>query len=165
MAEMIRREPSGIRRRKPTGIARRPSFFSWDPFEEIRETQRYLSDLFEDFMPAEWAESETYAPLVDVKEEDNNVIVTADMPGVNKEDVDINVRDDMIEINAQHKEESKTEEEGYYRHERTYRAFSRTVPLPASVSEEGASAKLENGVLKITLPKAEEEKERKIKVE
>ncbi|MFP4654105.1 MAG: Hsp20/alpha crystallin family protein [Methanohalobium sp.] len=165
MAEMIRRGPTGIRRRKPTEIARRPSLFSWDPFEDIRETQRYLSDLFEDMMPAEWAESETYAPLVDVKEEDNNVIVTADIPGVNKEDVDINIRDDTVEINGQHKEESETEEEGYYRHERTYRAFSRTVPLPASVNEEDASAKLENGVLHITLPKSSEKGEKKITVE
>ncbi|WP_292487944.1 Hsp20/alpha crystallin family protein [Methanohalobium sp.] len=165
MAEMIRRGPTGMRRRRPTGIAKGPSLFSWDPFEELRETQQHLSDLFENLMPAEWAESETFAPLVDVKEEDNNVVVSADMPGVNKEDVDINVRDDMVEINAQHKEESESEEEGFYRKERTYRAFSRAVPLPASVTEEGASAKLEDGVLKITLPKASEKEEKKITVE
>ncbi|MFP4654104.1 MAG: Hsp20/alpha crystallin family protein [Methanohalobium sp.] len=153
MAEMVRRGPTGIRRR--------------DPFEEIRETQDYLSDLFNRFALGGFSgvTGETFSPLVDIKEEDNNVIVTADMPGVNKDDVDITVRDDTLEVNAKCSEESKTEEEGYYRHERTYRVFSRTVPLPASVNEEDASAKLENGVLHITLPKAEEEKERKIKVE
>ena len=153
MAEMIRKGPGGMKRR--------------DPFEEIRETQDYLSDLFNRFALGGFSglTGETFSPLVDVKEEDNNVIVTADMPGINKDDVDITVRDDTLEINAKRSEESETEEKGYYRHERTYRAFSRTIPLPASVNEEGASAKLENGVLKITLPKTEEEKESKIKVE
>ncbi|WP_292487945.1 Hsp20/alpha crystallin family protein [Methanohalobium sp.] len=153
MAEMIRRGSTGIRRR--------------DPFEEIRETQDYLSDLFNRFALGGFSgvTGTTFSPLVDVKEEDKNVVVTADMPGIDKNGVDITVRDDTLEISAKRSEESETEEKGYYRKERTYSEFYRTVPLPVTVDEENASAKLEGGVLKVTLPKSEKEQEHKITVE
>ncbi|AEH61567.1 heat shock protein Hsp20 [Methanosalsum zhilinae DSM 4017] len=134
----------------------------WDPFEEIRRTQERLSELFEEVSSETgMVRGQVMAPLVDVEEKDNNIVVTADIPGVDKKDIDINVRDDMLEINARCQRELETEEEGYVRKERSYSMFSRSVSLPAPVKEEGAKAKLENGVLKITLPKSEIEEEKK----
>lgn len=126
----------------------------WDPFEEIRRTQERLNQLFEDFMPMEeWGGGKVYTPAIDIKEEDDKLVVTTDLPGINKEDVQINLKEDILEISAKTGKEKETEEEGYLRRERAYTQFYRAVRLPASVKEEGSTAKMENGVLTITLPK------------
>lgn len=126
----------------------------WDPFEEIRRTQERLNQLFEDFMPMEeWGGGKVYTPAIDIKEEDDKLVVTTDLPGINKEDVQINLKEDILEIGAKTGKEKETEEEGYLRRERAYTQFYRAVRLPASVKEEGSTAKMENGVLTITLPK------------
>ncbi|WP_232216854.1 Hsp20/alpha crystallin family protein [Methanohalobium evestigatum] len=127
----------------------------WDPVEDITRA-------LDKFAPGgEMLAGRTLAPLVDIKDDDNNIIINADLPGVNKEDIDITVSDNTVQINAKCSKEST--EEVYYRQERTYEGFSRTIVLPEAVTEEGASAKLENGVLKVTLPKLE--KEHKITVQ
>jgi HSP20 family protein len=139
----------------------------WDPFEEIRRTQERLNQLFEDFMPMEeWGSGRVFTPAIDIKEEDDKLVVTTDLPGINKEDVQINLKEDMLEISAKTGKEKETEEEGYLRRERAYTQFYRAVRLPASVKEEGSTAKMENGVLTITLPKMQlEEPAKKISIE
>jgi HSP20 family protein len=139
----------------------------WDPFEEIRRTQERLNQLFEDFMPMEeWGGGRVYTPAVDIKEEEDKLVVTTDLPGINKEDVEINLKEDMLEIKAKTGKEKETEEEGYIRRERAYTQFYRAVRLPTSVKEEGSTAKMENGVLTITLPKMQlEEPAKKIAIE
>ena len=73
----------------------------WDPFEEIKRTQERLNQLFEDFMPMEeWGGGKVYTPAIDIKEEDDKLLVTTDLPGINKEDVEINLKEDMLEISA-----------------------------------------------------------------
>lgn len=132
------------------------SIIRWDPVEDVTR-------LMDRFAPGgEMLAGRTMAPLVDIRDENNNIIIAADLPGVNKEDVDITVNDNTVQINASCKKET-TGEEVYFRQERTYEGFSRTVILPESVTEEGANAKLENGVLKVTLPKLK--KEHKITVQ
>jgi len=126
----------------------------WDPFEEMRRTQERLNQMFEDFMPMEeWGGGKVYTPAVDIKEEEDKLVVTTDLPGINKEDVEINLKEDMLEISAKSGREKETEEEGYLRRERAYTRFYRAVRLPTSVKDEGSTAKMENGVLTITLPK------------
>jgi HSP20 family protein len=139
----------------------------WDPFEEIRKTQDRLSQLFEDYMPmGEWRGEKVFTPAVDIKEEGDNLVVTTDLPGINKEDIEINLKDDMLEISAKSGEEKETEEKGYIRRERSYTSFYRAVRLPTSVKEESGSAKMENGVLTIKLPKMQlEEPAKKIQIE
>jgi HSP20 family protein len=139
----------------------------WDPFEEIRRTQERLNQLFEDFMPMEeWGGGKVFTPAVDIKEEDDKLVVTTDLPGINKEDVEINIREDMLEISAKSGKEKETEEEGYLRRERAYTQFYRAVRLPMSVKEEGGTAKMDNGILTITLPKMKlEEPAKRIEIE
>jgi len=139
----------------------------WDPFEEIRKTQERLNLLFEDFMPMKkWGDGNVFTPAIDIKEEENKLLVTTDLPGINKEDIEINLKEDMLEISAKTGKEKETEEEGYIRKEREYTHFYRAVRLPTSVKEEGGTAKMENGVLTITLPKMElEEPAKKIQIE
>lgn len=149
----------GLTRWRPHTVSR------WDPFEEMGRTQERLNQLFEDMLPGQWWGGTTFSPLVDIKEEDNKIIVTTDVPGVDKKDVDIDIRDDILEISAKCGEERETEEEGYVRRERTFNRFSRAVRLPATVTEEGAKAKLEDGVLTIELPKVAIEEKKKVMIE
>jgi len=150
----------GLTRRGPSGLSR------WDPFEEIRQTQEHLNQLFREVSPfGGWPEGSSFTPLMDIKEEDDNVIVTADLPGVDKKDINVTVKDNIIEISAECKKESEEKEEGYTQRERTYSRFSRSAVLPSNVTDEGAKAKLEDGVLTISLPKAKAEEKPKIMIE
>jgi HSP20 family protein len=122
--------------------------------------------MYEDFMHMkEWGGGKIFTPAVDIKEEDK-LVVTTDLPGINKEDIEINLKEDMLEISAKSGKEKETEEEGYIRKEREYTRFYRAVRLPTSIKEEGSTAKIENGVLTIMLPKMKlEEPAKKIQIE
>jgi HSP20 family protein len=134
--------------------------YTMDPFEELRRMQERMSRLFEELPealgPSAPARMEsTQMPYVDVVDRDNDIIVTADMPGVDKKDIKINIRGDMLEISAERKAEKEEKEKGYLRHERSYDRFYRSIRLPSSVEKDKAKASFNNGVLEITLPKAE----------
>ena len=150
----------GLTRRSPSPVSR------WDPFEEISRTQERLNQLFEHFAPREeWVGEKTMAPLMDVKEEDDKIIVKTDVPGVDKKDVEISIKDDILEIDAKCSKESDVEDEGYVQHERMYNSFHRAIALPSFVTQEGAKAKLDDGVLTLTLPKTAIEEGHKIMIE
>lgn len=126
----------------------------WDTFDEMRQMQQQLNNMFKDMTLGDrWTEAETMAPLVDIQDQGDKLLVTADLPGVDKQNVNIDVQDNLISISAKSGTETKNEEEGYMRRERTYKTFSRTLTLPEAVTSEGAKAKLENGVLTVELPK------------
>ena len=115
-------------------------------------------------LPAEQM-PEVHVPFVDVLEKGNDIIVTADLPGVDKKDIKIDVRDNMLEISADRKTEKEQKEEEFYRHERSFNRFYRAVRLPASVDESKAKATFNNGVLEVTLPISSNSKESTIRVE
>jgi len=142
--------------------------YTWDPFEELRRMQSRMSRIFgespETLLPAE-AMPEVHVPFVDVLEKGNDIIVTADLPGVDKKDIKIDVRDNMLEISADIKAEKEQKEEEFYRHERSFSRFYRAVRLPAPVDESKAKATFNNGVLEISLPMTAKAKESTIKVE
>ncbi|MDI6897392.1 Hsp20/alpha crystallin family protein [Methanocella conradii] len=134
--------------------------YIWDPFEELRRMQERMSRLFEELpetigpsLPV--SPEMTQMPYVDVMEKGNDVIVTADLPGVDKKDIKISVRGDVLEISAERKMEREEKEKGYLRHERSYNRFYRSIRLPAPVDKGKAKASLNNGVLEVTLPKIE----------
>ena len=94
-------------------------------------------------------------PAVDVREENGNLVVKADLPGIKKEDVDITATEDALTIRGNTTEETEEENEGYYRRERRCGSFLRTLPLPVAVDADKAQAKFEDGAVTITLPKVE----------
>lgn len=104
-------------------------------------------------------------PKVDVSEDEQNVYVTADVPGVSSDQIDLKVEDDTLILSGTIDREEKDEDKHYYRYEREYGQFHRAVPLPASVDREKARAKTKDGVLTVTLPKAEEGSGTKIEIE
>lgn len=104
-------------------------------------------------------------PKVDVIEQDDHVMVRAEVPGVKKDDLDVSITDDTVTIRGSTEEEKKEEEGDYYRREIARGSFSRTVTLPGGVNGDKAKARFKDGMLELTLPKEERSKRRKIKVE
>lgn len=107
---------------------------------------------------AEWA------PAVDIKEESDKFVLQADLPGVKPEDIDISMENGVLTIKGEKKTETKNEKEGYKRVERTYGSFYRRFSLPDTANPDGISAKSNNGVLEIVIPKREAVQPKKINV-
>jgi HSP20 family protein len=103
-------------------------------------------------------------PRVDVVDRENEIIVKAEVPGVNKEDLDISVTENTVSIKGSTSHEEKEEKGDYYRCEISSGSFSRVVPLPANVDAEKASSKFKDGVLELTLPKLQKAKRHTVKV-
>lgn len=116
-----------------------------------------------------WAEGvapfEGKTPSVDVLDRDNEVVVKAELPGVDKKDLDISVTSNTVTIKGSTSHEEKEEKGDYYRCEMSRGEYSRTVALPADVDEAKAKAKFKDGILELTIPKKEKAKRRKIKVD
>ena len=133
---------------------------------EIRRIQDKMNQVIEDFMaesPAPLAD--VMAPLADVKETDEEVVVTMDLPGMDKGDVEITVTEDALEVKAERKAEKEEKEEDFYRKERTFARFERSLKLPAEVRAEDAKASLKDGVLEVHLPKVEVTTRKKVTIE
>lgn len=140
--------------------------YSWDPSDEIRRMQNYMEHMFRTFPALESRfGTGTFSPLTDVAEEDDKVIVTTDLPGVDRENVELDLRDNVLVISAGKGKEEEAEKEGYLRKERSFMRYYREIPLPGGVTEEGASAQLQNGVLTVTLPKTKPVAGKKIQIE
>jgi HSP20 family protein len=121
--------------------------------EEMERMQKRMSDLMED-VEGEGEEGGVIKPLADVLETEEAIVVTMDMPGVEKQDIDITILDDELRVTAERKRVAEVAEKDYHKRERTTKKFERKVLLPASVKMDEAKASLAQGVLEVTLPKA-----------
>jgi HSP20 family protein len=139
------------------------------PFEE-------MDRLFDEFFGRGWlrpfrwerpllADIGLAAPKVDVVDRDEEVLVRAEVPGVNKEDIEVSISGNMLTIKGETKREEREEKGDYYRCELARGAFARTLSLPAEVDEAKAKAELKAGVLELTLPKVEKSRRRTIKID
>lgn len=129
---------------------------TWGPFSMMDEMDRFLRDRVWDAERIFWPNflvNLNRVPAVDVREERDRFVLLADMPGMSKEDVNIEVGDDVIEISAEKEQNSEVEEEGYIRRERGSMMFHRRLMFPENVDRDGITAKLTDGVLEVTLPK------------
>jgi HSP20 family protein len=115
---------------------------------------------------ARFGELQAWSPAIEVSQRENELVVRADLPGLKKEDVNVEVSDDAITINGERRHEEKEEREGYFRSERSYGSFSRVIPLPEGAITESAKAKFKDGVLEITMqvPPKETRKTRKLEL-
>ena len=139
----------------------------WDPFAEMASLRDTVEHLFED--PRAWrmgslASAGNLFP-VDVLDTSDEVIVKASLPGVAPEDIDISVTGEVLTLKGESKEEHEEKAKNWYRRERRQGSFVRQIQLPTEVNSEKAEAVFENGVLKLTLPKAETMKPKTIKVQ
>ena len=142
------------------------------PFRSLREE---VDRVFEDFFrgwPSPWragwpAVEREFVPNVSLKETDKEFVLTAEVPGISKDELDVAISEDSVTIKGERKEEKEKREANYHCRESSYGAFERVIPLPSTVVADKAKAKLKDGVLSLTLPKSEvsKVKETKVKVE
>ncbi len=142
----------------------------WNIFDEMLRMQQEMDRLFSGFFSPPYqlgpgtavqeAESQRIPSMrkafADVQETDKEVVVTVELPGMKKEDIELNVTPERVEIKAQTKEETTEEKEDFRAYARKYAGFYRSIPLPALVESDDVKATYKNGVLEVTLPKKEE---------
>ncbi|NPA92076.1 MAG: Hsp20/alpha crystallin family protein [Chloroflexi bacterium] len=140
----------------------------WDPFREmisLREAMdRLLDEAFTRPLSLNAGEGLALVPQIDMYQTNDEVVVKATIPGVKPEDLHITVSGDVLTIRGEIKEEEEVKDATYLIRERRYGTFSRSVPLPVPVVADKAKAEFENGVLTLTLPKAEEVRPKTIEV-
>ena len=136
------------------------------PFRGATTLQEQFNQMFGNGLPRTGEESNLtpWAPAVDIFETEHELVVNADLPGVNPEDLDIRVENNIVTIRGERKFENKVNEENYLRVERAYGSFSRSFSLANSVNSEAIKADYQNGVLTLSIPKREEAKPKQIKV-
>ncbi|NUM53249.1 MAG: Hsp20/alpha crystallin family protein [Candidatus Hydrogenedentes bacterium] len=133
----------------------------WAPLRDIEgQFNRLFGELARDYDLFDRG----WAPAVDVKENEQEYTIEADLPGMKKEEIDITVVDNVVTLKGERKHESETKEKDYHRVERRYGAFERTFEIPGGFDADKIAAHFDNGVLKVTLPKREESKPKQIEV-
>ena len=137
----------------------------WRPLQELKREMDRIWDGFFGRMrfPERW-EGLEWSPAIDVSETDDAVVVRADIPGLDPEDLEVRLSGRTLTIKGEKKQEKEEKKENFYRVERVYGSFVRTVDLPAEVEADRAEATYKNGVLKITLPKKAEARGKKVKI-
>ena len=140
----------------------------WEPFRELVSLREAMDRLFEESFVRpggrRLAPAGMETPAVDVYQTDDAVVVKSAIPGIKPEDIDISITGDTLTIRGETRVEEEVNEENYIRRERRYGSFCRSLALPLPVVTEKAEAEFENGVLTLTLPKAEEVKPKAIKI-
>jgi HSP20 family protein len=140
----------------------------FQPFREVSTLQDRLNRLFrEPYNEAGRDESLStsgFAPAVDVYEDEHQVTLKIEVPGIDEKDIDVRVENNTLTVHGERKIEKEEKEENYRRVERQYGSFTRTFTLPTTVDSENVSATYDKGVLKVTLPKKAEAKPKQIKV-
>ena len=125
---------------------------------------RLFENLFNGTQGEEEVSNQNWVPPVDIQETEEGYRLLAELPGLTKEDINITLENNVLRLSGERKFERDAKKESFHRVERTYGAFSRAFALPQQVNPEGVQASFENGVLTITVPKAEQAKPRKIEI-
>lgn len=143
-----------------------------DPFEDLIRFRKEMNRLFDTFFGAEFFPEKTLQsmekemqlfrqPLFDLKETDNELIASIEMPGVDKKDIQLQITENKLEVKAEKKQEAKVEKKGYLKEERSYKGFYRSITLPVKVIPEQSKATYKDGILEVVMPKAEKKKAEK----
>ena len=140
----------------------------WDPFRDLNALQDRMNRLFDDtgrtWRTGEPAATTTWSPAVDIFETQGEIVVKAELPGMDRNDITLNLEKNVLTLKGERKFEKETKEDNYHRIERSYGGFSRAFSIPATVDEEKIKAEYKDGVLKIVLPKKEQVKPKQIRI-
>lgn len=139
----------------------------WQPFHEMDYLQRDMNRLFDRLATTTTngdLDRSAFVPPAELQEASDAIHLKLEVPGITAEDLDIHVSAEAVSISGERKEETKTEEQGMTRTEFRYGRFQRVIPLPVRVQNTNVQADYKDGILKLTLPKAEEEKNKVVKV-
>lgn len=143
----------------------RPRFMARSPIREIARLEREMDEMMGRMPAWPWGELERgRAPAVDMIDHDDEIVLRADLPGLDEKDIEVRVQDNTLTIQGERKEEKEEKKEDYDCSERAYGAFMRSLTLPASVDASKIKATFKKGVLEVHLPKAKEAKGTKIEI-
>jgi HSP20 family protein len=135
------------------------------PFRALARLEREMEDMLGALPAWPWGERERgWAPAVDMVDRKEEIVLRADLPGLEEKNIDVTVQDGSLTIRGERKQETEEKKEDYYYSERRYGLFARTLPLPAGVEADKVKATFKNGVLEVHLPKSKEAKGKKIEV-
>ena len=139
---------------------------TWRPFEfeKMRREMDRLWDSFFEGQPTRRVGEGEWAPSLDISETKSDLVVKAEIPGIDPKDIDISLNENVLTIKGEKRQEKEEKEEGYHLVERSYGSFTRSIRLPREIQNEKINASYKNGVLKITLPKTEEAKKKEVKI-
>ncbi len=141
----------------------------WDPFRDLMTLQDRMNRMFDESLRGrggedEWSLGGSWAPVVDIYEAEGDIVLKAELPGIDPKDVDIRVENNVLSLRGERRVDKEVKKESYHRVERTYGAFARSFTLPNLVDTEKIKADYKDGVLTLVLPKKEEAKPRQIQV-
>jgi len=138
----------------------------WQPFQEMDTLQRQMNRLFDELMPMtrDGRDSITFVPSAEMEETADAIHLKLEIPGMDAKDLNIEVSAEAVSISGERKSETKSEEKGVTRTEFRYGKFQRVIPLSARIQNDKVEAEYKDGILNLTLPKAEEEKSKVVKV-
>jgi HSP20 family protein len=144
------------------------SIVRYDPFRDLRTLQQEVNRLFSGNLSRTFDDEDiargSWSPSVDIYENKDQIVLEAELPGMKREDFELSVENNVITLRGERQFEKKDESDNYHRVERAYGSFTRSFTVPNTVSAEGATADYRNGVLRVTLPKREETKARRIEI-
>jgi HSP20 family protein len=139
----------------------------WTPFRDL-VTREKMNRIFEDTFTSQGEEKDmaasNWTPSVDIHENESELVLSAEVPGIEDKDIEIEIENNTLSIKGERKIEKETKEENYHRIERSYGSFYRSFTLPTNVNQDNIKAEYDNGVLRISLPKKPELKSKKVKV-
>ncbi len=147
----------------------------WRPFMDLSRWEREMDRMMDDFFtrrmrpwwPERWLtarDEEIVTPVVDVYEEKDDIVLKAELPGMDKNDIEVAISDSEVTLKGEKKKEEKVEQKDYYRCERSCGAFSRSVELPKDVQADKVKASFKNGILEVRIPQSKEAKAKEVKI-
>jgi HSP20 family protein len=141
----------------------------WDPARELDAFQSDMNRLFDSFFgrregAAGYGASRRWIPPMDLVETDDSLVLRADLPGLDQDDIEIEVKDGVLTVSGERKAQHETQREGYHRVERSFGRFSRALELPKGIDPQTVTASFDKGVLEVRMPKPEERKPTRIEI-
>lgn len=136
----------------------------WQPFQEMETLRHQMDKMFDELAGYNREVTKTWSPAVELSDTNDQLILRAEVPGLEGKDLDIQVAREAVSIAGETRYENKAEERGYLRSEFRYGKFQRTIPLPAAIKNDQVQAEFKNGILTLTMPKAEEAKNKVVKI-
>jgi HSP20 family protein len=141
----------------------------WNPWKEMVSLRERMNRMFEDslFRPERHEDGlglGAWSPAVDMFEKDDKVVIKAELPGLDKKDVSLDLQNGVLTLKGERKHENEVKEENFYRREMSYGKFVRSFSLPVDVDADNIKAEFQNGLLTVEVPKPEEHKPKQIKV-
>jgi HSP20 family protein len=138
----------------------------WEPAAEVNTIQNEMNRLFNTFFdpPAANGTARRWMPAMDLVETGEAYVLRADLPGLSESDVDVQLQDSVLTISGERRADHEPREQGYYRLERGFGSFSRSLTLPEGVKPDAVQAHFDRGVLEVTIPKPEQKKPRQVQI-